>query len=260
MNYQRIYNSIISRARTRVLEGYTEQHHVLPRCLGGSDNASNLVRLTPEEHYLCHLILVKIYPKESKLVFSARMMCVSNKDVKRNNKFYGWLRRKFVEEMTRFKNTPEQKSLISKTWKQIYADTPELKELISERMKKDNPMKRDGVAQRVAETRRQKGNLGRGNTPLSEEERAAISERMKKNNPCAGIPPWRSPKATAQSIGVWRDADTYYQWWCANKKGYCSMATAFGFKDWLASHASMVKRFKSGWIPKEDPDWLSWLV
>lgn len=260
MNYQRIYDSIVSRARTRVLEGYTEQHHILPKCLGGSDDILNLVKLTPEEHYLCHQILVKLYPKEYKLVFAARMMCISNDNVKRNNKFYGWLKRKFVEEMKQFKNTPEQKLLSSKKWKQIYANTPDLRVMHSERMKKDNPMKRDGVAQRVAETRRQKGNLGRGNTPLSEKEREAISQRMKENNPCAGIPPWRSPKATAQSIGVWRDADAYYQWWSVNKKGYCAMATAFGFKDWLSAHQNMVEKFKSGWIPKEDPDWLSWLV
>lgn len=35
-------------------------HHILPRSLGGSDHPSNLVGLTPREHYMCHLLLVKM--------------------------------------------------------------------------------------------------------------------------------------------------------------------------------------------------------
>ena len=37
MNYQKIYNQIIERAKTRQLEGYKEKHHILPRCMGGLD-------------------------------------------------------------------------------------------------------------------------------------------------------------------------------------------------------------------------------
>ena len=35
----------------------TELHHILPRCLGGTDDPSNLVELTYEEHKEAHLIL-----------------------------------------------------------------------------------------------------------------------------------------------------------------------------------------------------------
>lgn len=34
-------------------------HHIIPRSLGGSDEVSNLIRLTPREHYIAHLILWK---------------------------------------------------------------------------------------------------------------------------------------------------------------------------------------------------------
>lgn len=61
MNYQKIYDNLIARASNRILEGYTEKHHIVPRCMGGSDDPSNLVRLTPEEHFLCHQLLLKIY-------------------------------------------------------------------------------------------------------------------------------------------------------------------------------------------------------
>jgi hypothetical protein len=39
---------------------YTEQHHIVPRSFGGSDDISNLVKLTAREHYVAHLLLWKI--------------------------------------------------------------------------------------------------------------------------------------------------------------------------------------------------------
>jgi hypothetical protein len=69
MNYEKIYNQIIERAKTRVLEGYKENHHVIPRCMGGADDKDNLVALTAREHYICHKLLVEIYPSNDKLIF-----------------------------------------------------------------------------------------------------------------------------------------------------------------------------------------------
>lgn len=98
MNYSKHYNLLIERARNRVPpEGYIERHHVIPRCMGGSDDRSNLVALTPEEHYLAHLLLVKIHPENHSLVYAANKMTVGSKTVRRNNKRYGWLQRKFSE-------------------------------------------------------------------------------------------------------------------------------------------------------------------
>lgn len=95
MNYQKIYDRIIDRARNRNLNCYKERHHILPRCLGGTDESFNLVDLTPEEHYVCHQLLIKIYPSSSKLVYAALAMSMSGPNNKfRSNKIYGWLRRK----------------------------------------------------------------------------------------------------------------------------------------------------------------------
>lgn len=62
MNYQRIYNQIIERARDRQLSGYRERHHILPRSMGGDDSTENLVELTAREHFICHWLLTKIHP------------------------------------------------------------------------------------------------------------------------------------------------------------------------------------------------------
>lgn len=59
--YKKWYDLIIERANTRdakSMEVY-EKHHILPKSLGGNDKKENIVILTPKEHYICHLLLVK---------------------------------------------------------------------------------------------------------------------------------------------------------------------------------------------------------
>lgn len=97
MNYERHYNAIINRAKIRNHNGYSEKHHIIPRCLGGDDRKSNLVDLTPEEHYVAHLLLCKMFPDNEGLVFAAVKMTFSSNTQKRNNKLYGWLKRKHSE-------------------------------------------------------------------------------------------------------------------------------------------------------------------
>jgi hypothetical protein len=63
MNYQKIYNNLIEKARKENRnkeDGYYESHHILPRSMGGTDEKFNLVLLTPREHYIAHALLVKI--------------------------------------------------------------------------------------------------------------------------------------------------------------------------------------------------------
>lgn len=82
MNYERIYTQLINRARTRVLTGYKERHHIIPRCIGGNNDASNLVELTAREHFIAHKLLCKIYPniKGIQLAFWAMVVYKSKKN------------------------------------------------------------------------------------------------------------------------------------------------------------------------------------
>lgn len=109
MNYQKIYNNLMYRNIVR--EGYVENHHILPRCLGGTDNVTNLVNLYPEEHYLAHLLLCKIYPGNQKLLYAAINMTTGAmiNNNKRNNKMYGWLRRQYAKSMSG-DNNPNRKN------------------------------------------------------------------------------------------------------------------------------------------------------
>jgi len=63
MNYERIYAEFIAdrRLKERSLVGYTEKHHIIPRSFGGDDDAKNLIRLTPGDHYFAHECLARIH-------------------------------------------------------------------------------------------------------------------------------------------------------------------------------------------------------
>jgi len=89
MNYNKIYQQIIERAKARQIDGYNEKHHILPRCLGGDDSRDNLVSLTAREHFIAHLLLVKIYNGNLKLVKAVAMMCIGRTERKLTNRLYG---------------------------------------------------------------------------------------------------------------------------------------------------------------------------
>jgi len=83
MEYIKIYNQIIERAKTRKLEDYKENHHIIPRCMGGLDEEENLVELTAREHFLCHKLLCEIYPNNQKLWYALFLMSINkNKKTK----------------------------------------------------------------------------------------------------------------------------------------------------------------------------------
>jgi hypothetical protein len=85
MNYQKIYNQIIERAKNRKLEGYKEKHHIVPKCLGGLNNKENLVELIAREHFLCHMLLCEIYPNEIKLKHALYLMNIGKQKHKNAN-------------------------------------------------------------------------------------------------------------------------------------------------------------------------------
>jgi len=85
MDHSHVYNQLIKQAqgRTRPIV-YTEKHHIVPRCLGGSNDKSNLVYLTAREHLLAHKLLDKIYPDNRKIFFALwSMLTMKNDDMKR---------------------------------------------------------------------------------------------------------------------------------------------------------------------------------
>lgn len=78
MNYKKIYNRIVENALNREIpETYTEKHHIIPKCLGGSDDCSNIAILTCREHIICHILLAKIYPHNYKILYAMTAMTMN---------------------------------------------------------------------------------------------------------------------------------------------------------------------------------------
>lgn len=101
MNYNKIYDKIISSAKNRgIIFEYTELHHIIPKCMGGNDLDDNLVRLTAKEHFLAHRLLYKIY-KSSKLAHAWFNMVRVSGNQKRvfTAKQYGDARKTLIEEL-----------------------------------------------------------------------------------------------------------------------------------------------------------------
>ena len=225
MNYQKIYNSIVERGKNRIFEGYIERHHIVPRCIGGTDDSSNLVNLTAEEHYVCHQLLVKIYPDEIGLVKAAMFMTASELGSKRQgNKIYGWLKRRFSEYM----KGPNNPSTLNGTWNK-------------------------GVS----------GYKNKVNFSEAGLRSMADAKRGDKN-PNAGIKPWKHPRTTDITLAIWKRADEIYEIWLENEKpSYCKLygLTMNKKYDWktdgkeVSPYMNMIKYFRNGWIPTQDHEW-----
>lgn len=99
MDYNKHYKNLIIKAKNRNLTGYVERHHIVPKCLGGTDADENIVILTAEEHYLAHLLLMKIYPNNGKLAYAVVVMTFKVNTDRGNNKLYGWVRKRHSELM-----------------------------------------------------------------------------------------------------------------------------------------------------------------
>lgn len=158
MNYGLHYDLLISRALTRDLDGFFEIHHIVPCCMGGSDDFANLVKLTPEEHFVAHQLLVKMHPNHAGLVYSLSLMSgAGTKTPCRNNKLYSWLRKK----LSMPKSDEHKEKISASMMGKIKTDEHKVK--ISESLK------------------------GRSKGPLSEEHKAKISYAISNipRGPCS---------------------------------------------------------------------------
>jgi hypothetical protein len=78
MDYQKVYNQVVERAKSQnrsKKDSYYETHHIVPKCMGGSDDKNNLVLLTAKEHFVCHKLLCVVYPTIPALQFAFWAMC-----------------------------------------------------------------------------------------------------------------------------------------------------------------------------------------
>lgn len=106
MNYKWHYDKLVETRkglnRKKKQGVYYEKHHIIPKSCGGKTEENNMVLLTPKEHYVAHLLLIKIYSgrERSNMVYALWKMAHGNKKLKNilSAKQYAYARDLFIKE------------------------------------------------------------------------------------------------------------------------------------------------------------------
>lgn len=163
--YQKRYNNLIDHYKNIVIEGYVERHHIIPKCMGGTDDITNLVALTPRAHFIAHYLLHRAYPDNIKLAQAFGMMTANNSNQQR----------KFSSKMYDLARTARSSSLKGKP----------RPEWVKEKM------------------RVPKGNTSNYKKPKSKEHAAKISESLKGKSKPKYRCPHCGKEASASNLKRW---------------------------------------------------------
>jgi hypothetical protein len=172
--YSKWYVALISKRKQTKVEGYGEVHHIIPRCLGGDNSKSNLVKLTPREHFVAHKLLTKMtVGTDRRKMLYALKRTVSSKTHTINSREYERIRREYSTAVSVTLSgrtlTAEHRENISKA----FSGKPKsesFKKLTSDRM--NDPL-------RDAERREKIRSSLRGRK-ISEETRRKIAETRRR--------------------------------------------------------------------------------
>lgn len=199
MNYKKIYDRLITKSLSRLTKPTpSELHHIIPKCIEGTDYADNLVHLSPREHFLAHKLLSKIYIENNKLLFAVEMMSVSSKntlgrDFKLSSKEYEKLsiaKSKFMSENNPMKNEYIAKKVLEKRMETVKKRGPIKMNLSGEErlrrqihMRERNPMSNPAISKKAMESRSARIKAGDLVYRQSDYVKGLASKRLLVSNP-----------------------------------------------------------------------------
>ncbi len=122
--YTKTYFKIIEAAKSNIKEANDgkQTHHIIPRCMGGTDEPDNLIVLTYKQHRVCHRLLIEM---------------TTGEDRKNLSYAYSW----FGKSAGNYR-----------TGKDNNFARPEIIEMVRKRMKENNPMKDPNQRARMKQT------------------------------------------------------------------------------------------------------------
>ena len=123
VKYTNWYFNIINDCKANPPQNvYTERHHIVPESLGGSSDDSNMVTLTAKQHFICHLLLTKMFKPKTfeyyKMIHAFCMMdwCHGKDGMPRyTSKVHEKQRQEFSEYMS-LKQTGEGNNQFGTRW------------------------------------------------------------------------------------------------------------------------------------------------
>lgn len=115
--YYTKYNQIVKHYKELDLkksdELYTESHHILPKCMGGSNKKDNLVRIPARVHFLLHWMLWRIYRTPAMAYGWNRMRSICSSHDRYNSKSFGYARLALQNANSGYVYTIEQRMKMS---------------------------------------------------------------------------------------------------------------------------------------------------
>lgn len=194
-----ITNILETRGRFSCGDEYHERHHIVPKCIGGTNNKDNLIDLFAREHFIAHELLAKENPNNASLV-------------------YGWTCMAFIknDHQERYEITAEEYETLKKIQSKLLRErkqepvTEETRNKMSQAQKKrfENPEERRKYKEMLSgenapfygkhhseETKRKQSESKKGERNpnygkcYSEEEKRYLSELFSgENSPMYGHP------------------------------------------------------------------------
>lgn len=272
MNYEKIYNALVEKAKVRGLdksqhEGYFEIHHILPKCLGGNDEDNNLVMFTAREHYIAHLILAKQFPDIEGLTYAAFMMSGQNKGSRHysklrilvsnlnNERNFGKLKVDYtgqkIGRLTVIQYDPDflRKGKRIPKW-ECLCDCGNTTHIATPYLKRERILSCGCL---LSESSRDKM-LGK-EKPQYVRDQIAETLKAKYNKP------WLLPALTEAGKIKWYNANELFELWILENKPKSMNFTKaynklFNTEFTRSYFKTVVKHFIDGWIPLEDEEWI----
>lgn len=246
-------------------EGVVHKHHILPSSLfprysSLTNNTWNCKKVTLRQHFILHWVLAKSERNTFKMSTAFFYMCKGGSFYPKSRMYEASLTL-YSEKRKFYKHSEETKIKISLGTKKAFKEDPTILSLLSElrkgtkkpegfgeairtRMKENNPMKLESQKERM------RGEL---NVSKRKDVRRKISDGLKALN----IQPWEHPRATNESISIWKSADILYLFFVENKlsKIQASQASKIINRRNCTPLYNLCLRISKGWNPLEDIKW-----
>lgn len=187
--YTRWYYNIVTNATFRIPTGYTEKHHIIPKSCGGSNSKENLVKLTPKEHFICHLLLTKMVEGHNRHLMVYAFHGLQAKQGRQNRyssklEVTAKIYQKLKEELSIIKKsqTPwnKGKTGLQSAWNKGISPSEETKQKIREARANQDMSYRKGVSPSI-EQRKKISETLKGNIPWNKGKKGVGS--FVTNNP-----------------------------------------------------------------------------
>lgn len=118
------YLKFINYCKNIKFDCYTETHHIIPRSFNGTNDNSNLIKLSARHHYIAHLLLARATNSPKMIKALHKMVYSTNGDVQRDYKItsrvYAYVREEHAKIVSGYsKNTVVARQIYTEEIKRI---------------------------------------------------------------------------------------------------------------------------------------------